>query len=438
MTTGIVSWRGKGRGVGAEGAGGRAAKGTSVRGLPPPPPQPHPAPSLALAYPPQRHGRGGDGVPAPVRHGSSSGAFCRHVERVGMMGKRGSLVRGGTMWTLGGWSLEFLFVWTGLPSAAEGKRQGRSGSWSVAYWRPRVEPRRDTSVFAMNVDVFYFHLFFCEAGGSASASSTRRLLTLTFAAGAGMGRKPARTGRRGRQFAHPSLRHALPIPLVVLCGVEILKQAGGGGGDTEGDGHRMHRSVLGAGFCRPCLLGGGGGNDLELGILTPHALYVCDLATGHVSARVACSLAPAPASAVPKDAKEFKVAERIIVVVDDTYLTHLRPPRVPLPPSVLAVPLLVPHSHHHPHQQALTSDSMSPSSVSPSASAIRSPTSPTRTPTLASGDGGQSEQAATVQAPTLISALHGPLLALLAPPPVVSPPISALSLITLHDLFYLL
>ncbi|KAJ7878105.1 hypothetical protein B0H14DRAFT_2567374 [Mycena olivaceomarginata] len=200
----------------------------------------------------------------------------------------------------------------------------------------------------------------------------------------------------------------------------------------------------------------GAGGEMELGILTPHALYVYDLGTGRVSARVKFPLAPAPTSAVPKEGygygarqsegeaeqvgtpSGFEVAEQVVVVTTHTppALIILARPSLHVlhvfPASTLAVPLPVPHAHRH--QQASTSDStsLSPSSVSPPPSAIRdavAPTSPTRTPTLSSwpGDAPRAAREVQAQAPTPISALHGRLLAFLATPPIASPSISALS-----------
>ncbi|KAF7359176.1 Glycosyltransferase family 1 protein [Mycena sanguinolenta] len=294
--------------------------------------------------------------------------------------------------------------------------------------------------------------------------STRRLLTLAYAAGvqvwdaSRLGQVEEVVNLRIPLLGMPSpsrSRSSVDTLRAVDAAVsekrrdsvETLKQAGRGGGDAEADGHGMHGPVLGAGILPPMSSRRQRGNDLELGILTPHALYVYDLGAGRVSARAAFPLAPAPASAAPKDAREygyggregegeaqvgtpcgFEVAERAVVVTTHTPPTLVLLARPSLrvlhifASSALAVPLPVPHTHH-PRQQASTSDSMSPSSISPPASGIRSPTLPMRTPTVPTA--APTAVAALPAAP--VSALHGRLLAFLAPPPVASPSISALS-----------
>ncbi|KAF8172576.1 hypothetical protein K438DRAFT_178568 [Mycena galopus ATCC 62051] len=208
----------------------------------------------------------------------------------------------------------------------------------------------------------------------------------------------------------------------------------------------MHGPVLGAGVLPP-VSGKEKGEGVELGILTPHALYVYNLGTGHVSARAAF---PPPTTGKERERERgygerdvegelgegrmgtpgaFEATERVVVVT-----THSPPALVVLarpclrilhvfPAAVLAVPHPPSISDAGAGIRTSTSTPFPPYASSPSSASIRtptlSPTSPTSPPA--------SHTPRALPAPTPISAVHGRLLAFLAPAPSNSPTIGLLS-----------
>ncbi|KAJ7637387.1 hypothetical protein DFH06DRAFT_655538 [Mycena polygramma] len=301
--------------------------------------------------------------------------------------------------------------------------------------------------------------------GSRSAPTTRRLLTLTYAAGVqvwdvgGVGvrevlnlRIPSPSGTRTKTRTRTSADTLRAVDPAMRASPSFEdddreKENSEGKGERqngEGEaGQEMYGPVLGAAVLPlRARHEGGGDGGLEVGILTPHALYVYALSTGRVVARAAfpsASSFPASAARDGRAAKDaytygpqaeslggrggvreggreggggeegevgtpcsFEVAERVVVVT-----THSPPALVVLARPSLRILHVFPAA-------ALTV----PHPPSPPVSDLPRQSFPSYTAPLSSESVPASQppgSSAPPQTPT--SALHGRLLAFLAPPP---------------------
>ncbi|KAJ7183961.1 hypothetical protein C8R46DRAFT_1210098 [Mycena filopes] len=307
--------------------------------------------------------------------------------------------------------------------------------------------------------------------GGAGSSTTRRLLTLTYAAGVqvwdasalgGVSEvlnlripTPASFSSSNTTTSDTSNTTTTTTTSRARSSVDTLRAVHHHNSDNDkkeekegdGDDEEMYGPILGASILPAARGSKEESGGLELGILTPHALYIYALAAGHVVARCAFPPAASKDKGTGKDAARqeyaygggggrvrerepeigtpcaFEAAERVIVVT-----THSPPALVVLsrpglrvlhviPASALAVP-------HAPISPVGTNSSGSRRSsyagsppFSSSSTSASPPTTFTSPPTHAPSP--------SPPPPTPTSALHGRLLAFLAPAPPAAPPLGA-------------
>ncbi|KAJ7712437.1 hypothetical protein B0H16DRAFT_1624929 [Mycena metata] len=322
--------------------------------------------------------------------------------------------------------------------------------------------------------------------GSASPPTPRRLLTLTYAAGVQIWDTTALGGvsellnlriqpptpiaaAAGASRARSSVDtlravEASPVRVgrdegsPVRIRGEVKDKSGREGKGKEGEAQEMHGPILGA--CVLPLTGVGGKGKggkkvteggLDLAILTPHALYIYALNEGRVVAQCSFPLA-SPARTPSKDPQhtyggrggsegresdiglpcEFAATERVVVVTthNPPALVILERPSLSvlhiIPASALAVRYLpsAPPSDTSSRRSSYAGASPPFSGTPPPYSHIHS--NPTTSPPNAVPVNGVNPTSPTPPPPpTPTFALHGRLLAFLAPAPTASSPIGA-------------